>query len=241
MASVKVEFQGTWYDAVVVGKVPAGIKVKFAEDKFTTIVAVEDAKKRIKGDHGGAIGGGGGDDGNGRRKRSGVVARYEPAASFSSSAPKAAVASSKPKGKRGRPRKNPAPEEEEEEEPPKKKKRGRPPKNHNSTEKEKSKPKGKRGRPRKNAAPAAAAAKQEKGGGTVAQVAQSLSAGKVHLLVGRRVKKWFPSAKEAFHGTVTEVGDFYKVEYDDGDTEDVSLDELIDIVIPVGFELEDEI
>ena len=44
MASVKVEFQGTWYDAVVVGKVPAGSKVKCAEDKFTTIVAVEDAK-----------------------------------------------------------------------------------------------------------------------------------------------------------------------------------------------------
>ena len=55
------------------------------------------------------------------------------------------------------------------------------------------------------------------------------------------MKKWFPAAKEAFNGTVTKVGDFYKVEYDDGDTEDVSLDELIDIVIPVGFELEDEI
>ena len=55
MASVKVEFQGTWYDAVVVGKVPAGIKVKFAEDKSTTIVAEEDAKKRIMGDHGGNL------------------------------------------------------------------------------------------------------------------------------------------------------------------------------------------
>ena len=71
----------------------------------------------------------------------------------------------------------------------------------------------------------------------VAQVAQSLSAGKVHALVGRRVKKWFPAAKEAFNGTVINVDSFYKVKYDDGDIEDVSLDELIDIVIPTYYSL----
>ena len=61
---------------------------------------------------------------------------------------------------------------------------------------------------------------------------QYLSARKTNALVGRRVSKWFETQNEFYEGTVTVVDDYYKILYDDGDQEDATLDELVDIIMP---------
>ena len=38
MAAVSVEFDGEWYGAVVVARVPAGVKVRFDVDGTTAVV-----------------------------------------------------------------------------------------------------------------------------------------------------------------------------------------------------------
>ena len=61
---------------------------------------------------------------------------------------------------------------------------------------------------------------------------QIVSGEKLEALVGRRVKKWFSDSGEFFGGEVMQVDEFFKIKYDDGDMEDLTLDELIDIITP---------
>ena len=60
---------------------------------------------------------------------------------------------------------------------------------------------------------------------------QLITAEKTNALVGRRVRKWFQN--QFFEGTLTKTEDYYHIVYDDGDHEDVSLDELVDILLPL--------
>jgi len=64
--------------------------------------------------------------------------------------------------------------------------------------------------------------------------AQVLSADKTNSLVGRRVRKWFQELGSFYDGTITKVDEYYCVTYDDGDNEDLSLDELVEILRPQG-------
>ena len=61
---------------------------------------------------------------------------------------------------------------------------------------------------------------------------QFISAEKMNALKGRRIKKWFPSQGRFFEGTVVTIDEFYQIDYDDGDQEDVTLEELVDIILP---------
>ena len=46
------------------------------------------------------------------------------------------------------------------------------------------------------------------------------------------MSKWFETQNEFYEGTVTVVDNYYKILYDDGDQEDATLDELVDIIMP---------
>ena len=59
---------------------------------------------------------------------------------------------------------------------------------------------------------------------------QVLTAEKTNALVGRRIRKGFEG--RFFEGTLMKVDEYYHIAYDDGDKEDVSLDELVDIILP---------
>ena len=61
---------------------------------------------------------------------------------------------------------------------------------------------------------------------------QYLSAKKTNALVGRRARKWFEAQNAFYEGTVTIVDDYYQIRYDDGDQEDATLEELVDIIMP---------
>ena len=59
---------------------------------------------------------------------------------------------------------------------------------------------------------------------------QVLTAEKTNALVGRRIRKGFEG--RFFEGTLMKVDEYYHIAYDDGDKEDVSLDGLVDIILP---------
>ena len=61
---------------------------------------------------------------------------------------------------------------------------------------------------------------------------QYLSAKKTNALVGRRVRKWFEAQHAFYERTVTIVDDYYQIRCDDGDQEDATLGELVDIIVP---------
>ena len=57
-----------------------------------------------------------------------------------------------------------------------------------------------------------------------------MTAEKTNALEGRKVRKWF--GDRFYDGSVTKIDEYYHVVYDDGDQEDVTLDELVDIILP---------
>ena len=59
---------------------------------------------------------------------------------------------------------------------------------------------------------------------------QVMTAEKTNALEGRKVRKWF--GDRFYDGSVTKIDEYYHVVYDDGDQEDVTLDELVDIILP---------
>ena len=62
---------------------------------------------------------------------------------------------------------------------------------------------------------------------------QFITAEKSNSLVGRRIRK--PSGDEFFEGMLIKVvDDCYVIEYGDGDKEDVTLDELMDVPPPAS-------
>jgi hypothetical protein len=61
---------------------------------------------------------------------------------------------------------------------------------------------------------------------------QFITAEKSNSLVGRRVRK--PFGDEFFEGMLIKVDEYYIIEYDDGDKEDVTLDELMDVLLPTN-------
>ena len=52
------------------------------------------------------------------------------------------------------------------------------------------------------------------------------------LSKGSPIFLWFETQKKFYEGTVTVVDNYYKILYDDGDQEDATLDELVDIIMP---------
>ena len=67
---------------------------------------------------------------------------------------------------------------------------------------------------------------------------QVVTAEKASSFVGRKVKKWFDT--QYYEGEVTKVDEFFIVTYDDGDKEDMTLDELVDIILPAPAPGEDK-
>ena len=46
------------------------------------------------------------------------------------------------------------------------------------------------------------------------------------------MRKWFEAQNPFYEGTVTIVDDYYQIRCDDGDQEDATLEELVDIIMP---------
>ena len=61
---------------------------------------------------------------------------------------------------------------------------------------------------------------------------QFITAEKSNSLVGRRIRK--PFGDEFFEGMLIKVDEYYIIEYGDGDKEDVTLDELMDVLLPTN-------
>jgi len=83
--------------------------------------------------------------------------------------------------------------------------------------------------PSSPAKPRRSPAKRKSTRGSKAQKKTSAS----NAYIGRRVKKWFPNPAGFYHGTVASMSPdlFYRVEYDDGDVEDYSVEELRELLV----------
>ena len=249
---ISVEFDGKWMKAEVVAHVPAGIKVKFVDDGDIAVVPHLEVAARIKGNVGLGEGSSGGRkrtqtqpswmltkaptmvDGKWSSYSSSYSApsvellealspKKEPAKPQKAAPAPAAVAKKEKatsKRKHGRAKKEAEEEAEEDEE--------------DEESEEEEAPKKKRGRPQKGDDDGGKAGATGKSGklGQFALPSRILSADKLEALLGRRVKKWFSESSEFFGGEVVHVDEFFKIKYDDGDVEDLTLDELIDIITP---------